>query len=196
MDLLRREAALGAARWLALAAALAVTASAALSFTPPRVGPEKAAALRNELDQSIHDKQWEEALYEVQSLLRYFPQDSTYLSREARVYEGLEDWAAAARVYELALSVSPEPTESCPMLGYAYSKQGLEDKALDAHRRCLALQPGNSDMRIYYALALERAGRYQEAHDLFALVLADAPSYKDAALGLKRTTDRLNEGRK
>lgn len=186
MDILSRGPRASAAVWAALAAALGFTAASPLSFAPASLSPEKAGGIRAELDDDFVNARWGEALFNVQRLLKSFPEDSIYLQREAEIYARLGDSRAESAAYELALALSPTPTENCPAIGRSYAKQGLKEKALDADRRCLALEPTNCDLQLIYALALERSGRYDEAREGFEAALALAPGYADAMDGLKR----------
>jgi tetratricopeptide (TPR) repeat protein len=175
-----------AARWALLAAALGYSAATPFSFHPPALSAEKSANLRAELEQAISDKHFPEALFLVRRLLRSFPEDSVFLRREAEIYHGLNDFKSESQAYELAMALSPTPTENCPYLGRSYRSQGLGEKALDADRRCWEAEPTNVDMMIDYAGALEQANRVPESRKFFESVLAQAPTYADAAVGLAR----------
>ena len=185
MELLTRDALTEAARWALLAALLAY-ASTRLAFAPPSLSAERAQKLRDEIDQDLADGHLAEGLYTVRRLLRSFPEDSSNVRREAEIYGRLGDHKSEAAAYEIAMRLSPTPTENCPALGRAYLKQGFLDKALDADRRCLEFSPNNVDMRLYYALALERSKRAAEARRAFEAVLELAPAYSDASTGLAR----------
>lgn len=195
MDILSREPRAAAAVWAVLAAALGFTAAAPLSFAPAALSPERAGVIRAELDEDFASARWGEALFNVQRLLKSFPEDSVFLQREAEIYARLGDFWAESAAYELALAISPTPTENCPAIGRSYAKQGLQEKALDADRRCLALEPCNCELQLFYALALERGGRYDEARKGFEATLALAPNYPDAKDGLKRL-DKLASAEK
>lgn len=196
MDILKNPEAVSALRWVALSAALAYTAAQPFSFKPPSLSTERAHGLRAELDEVFAGGHWGEALFIVHRLLQSFPEDSIYLNRQAEIYNRLGDYRSESAAYELSLSLSPTPTESCPAIGRSYAKQGLKEKALDADRRCLALEPTNCDLQIFYALALERNGRYEEARKGFEATLALAPNYKDAADGLARVKARISKAEK
>lgn len=185
MELLTRDALTEAARWALLAALLAY-ASTRLAFAPPSLSAERAQKLRDEIDQDLADGHLAEGLYTVRRLLRSFPEDSSNVRREAEIYGRLGDHKSEAAAYEIAMRLSPTPTENCPALGRAYAALNLPDKALDADRRCLEVAPSNVDMRLYYALRLERTDHDAEARAAFESVLELSPGYVDAAVGLAR----------
>jgi tetratricopeptide (TPR) repeat protein len=185
VDLLRTRALAEAGRWAALAAALGYS-TGAFAFHPPALSAERAQGLRDEIDQALADGHLPEALYMVRRLLRSYPEDSSTIRREAEIFERLGDSKSESAAYELAMRLSATPTENCPAIGRSYAKQNLPEKALDADRRCLAVAPNNVDMRLYYALRLERTDHDAEARKEFEGVLELSPGYTDAAVGLAR----------
>ena len=86
------------------------------------------------------------------------------------------------------------PEGLCPEFGRSYGEQGLPEKELQAHMRCLQDDPDNSDRRLQYALALESLRRDEEALKAFQSVLAVAPGYADAKEGLARLAARERAG--
>lgn len=172
--------------WAVLSATLAYSAAGPFSFRPPSLSPERASIVRDELDEAKAGGHWGEALFNVQRLLKSFPEDPIFLNLEAEIYGRLGDFKSQSAAYELTLLFSPTPTDSCPAIGLSYANQGLMEKALDADRRCLALKPNSSDFQMIYALALERNGRYEEARKGFEATLALFPDYVGAEEGLAR----------
>jgi tetratricopeptide (TPR) repeat protein len=130
--------------------------------------------------------------------LRAFPDRPEYLRAEAELLSELGRPARAAASWEAFMRSAPLPIEACPGLGKAYEAAGEIDRSLEAHRRCLALDPTQSDLRLFLAISLEHRERFEEAERLYRETLADSPSYQDARTGLARVLlrrDRLDEAR-
>jgi tetratricopeptide (TPR) repeat protein len=196
MDLL---AAARAGGWLALSAALALSAGRWLSFPPETISEERAGVLWDNTHEIQRANKPVEALRTLEKLLRAYPENPIYIGKEAELFGALGDRRRETQAWELYLKSSPTPGDACPALGLAYEKMGRPDAALDAHRRCSAGEPTNSDFAVYLAMALQRAGRLDEARGAFEKALALAPDYIDAAVGLARLdldTDRPADARK
>lgn len=74
--------------------------------------------------------------------------------------------------------------------GVAARQAGDNSRAVDLLARVVAAQPGNSDARLQHGLALLALGRLDEAEAAFRGVLAIAPDYADARIGLARIEQR------
>jgi len=132
------------------------------------------------------------ALAPVRTLHDAYPSNHIYIDQLAIVFHHLNRPADEAETLEEYIVKAPNPGEACPRLGLAYRAQGLEDKALDAFERCLALDPDDPDAILYLALAHERAGRAAKAAELYKRGLRLSPDYSDMRLGLARIV--LREG--
>jgi tetratricopeptide (TPR) repeat protein len=175
----------GAAR-LALGGALVWSAMRGAGLPRPGLSTETA----RELWESAHAEQTEgradKALSSVKRLLASFPDNPIYLSFAADLYSELKDPAREAAALEQFLATAPFPSDACPRLGDAYRAQGLAAKALDAHLRCLALRPGQSDLLYFVGRELELEDKSNDAADYFRKALTRSPTFPDALLGLAR----------
>lgn len=148
--------------------------------------PERVRVLWENCRSYQREGSAEKVLDSVSPLLEAFPENPIYLSVAGENYTQLGRHAEAAKIWEKYLLVAPRPIEGCPQLGQAYAAQNLADQALDAHRRCLALDPTKTDSMLYVALALEHRRSLTEAEGLYRQILAKSPDYGDARLGLAR----------
>jgi predicted Zn-dependent protease len=182
----RRLAARAAAGSLACAAVLWWTASGADLARRPGLSPDAARALWDDALSSRGQGRMRAALSAVGELLAAYPGEPRYLGLQTEILELAHRPLDAARSWERFLLVAPFPTDACPAIGRDYSKAGLPERELDADRRCLALDPSKPDLMVYYALALERAGRGAEAEPLLREALRQDPKDADAAVALAR----------
>lgn len=113
----------------------------------------------------------------VDSLLERYPDDA-----EAHVFKGglLElrrDFEGSIRSYQDAVAADTSYAPGVMMLGYAYSGNNEQDKALAQMERYIRLVPGAADPRASYADLLLRVGRYEEALDQYRQSLTLKPDY-------------------
>jgi len=134
--------------------------------------------------------QFGETLRHLDPLLEAFPENPLYLSLLAESFMATGQFASSAAAWERFIPVAPFSIDACPGLGRAYEALEKNTEALDAHRRCLAMDSSKSDLMLYLALSVERNGTRGEAERLFRSVLARSPGYGDAQLGLARVLIR------
>lgn len=159
----------------------------------PLLSAERVQSLRDSARAALAQGRHAAALLAAQALLRRYPRSHIYLEIEAEALRGLRDFRHEAAAWELYMEAAPFPASACPHLGRAYAAQGLEEKSLDAHARCLSLDKDDADLSFYYGQALARAGRNTEAEGLFLKILARHPRYSDALVALARL--RLEQGK-
>lgn len=179
----RAALALRLAADLAVAAVLLWTASAADLARPPELSDEQVRRL---WDKAVSARDVEDdaaSLRAVDRLLLSFPSEPRYLSLEAQELERLRRPADAARAWEEFMKSAPFPTDACPGIGRDYAASNMPEEALDAHRRCLTLDPTKTDLIVYLANALSRSGQDREAAGLYARAVAQSPHDPDATLG-------------
>ena len=185
MDSTPRRA-LAAAGSAALAAALWWTSGAADLSRPPALDDGAVSRLWDKAVAARDEGRVDFGLRAVERLLASSPHEPRYLSFEAAALELQHRPLDAAHAWELYAESAPFPTEACPMMGVDYENAGFPALGLDAHRRCLALDPSNADLLLYLALGLERAGRDDEAQPFLDKVLVINPAYVDAILAEAR----------
>lgn len=159
----------------------------------PLLGAQAAQSLREEARRAGKQARHAASLKASRRLLRHYPRSHIFLELEAEALRGLKNFRHEAAAWELYRQVAPFPATACPQLGRAYAAQGSEEKSLDAHRRCRALDLNDPDLSFYYGQALARAGRQAESEEVMSALLARSPGYHDAAIVIARA--RLEQGR-
>ena len=81
---------------------------------------------------------------------------------------------------------APEPSEACPRLPEAYRAQITFPKMLDAAKRCLLLEPHNSDFLLELGLSFEQADELPSALEIFQKGALEFPEYFDFSIGHAR----------
>lgn len=159
----------------------------------PKINPEAARALWEQSSELKLSGDARGALSVLIRLIASNPDNHDYLSRQAQLYHELREFQKEISVWELFMTVAPFPAEACPNLAHAYEGLGLPDKALQAHQRCLALDPSKPDLKFYLAHAYEKRDRRKAAEKLYLEILSNVPTYSDASLGVARI--RMSENR-
>lgn len=145
---------------------------------------------------SIQKHNFSEALSETLKLVDAFPKNHIYLNQAATLYFELGKRDEEAAMLERFFLSAPEPSEACPRLPEAYRAQQAFMKMLDAAKRCLALEPQNSDFLLELGLSFERAGQPQEALEIFQKGAVQFPEYFDFSIGHARVLLHLGETQK
>ncbi|MFI5344898.1 MAG: tetratricopeptide repeat protein [Elusimicrobiota bacterium] len=187
----RRRAAAAGGSFVCAAGLWWIASSADLSRRPA-LEPERARELWDDAQSARSEGRLDECIGDVRRLLASYPGEPRYIGFQAEVLEQSRRYLDAARSWELYMTVAPFPTDACPSLGPDYVKAGRDADALDAERRCLALDPSKPDLMIPYALALERADRDAEAESLLMDALKRNEKNSDFAVALSRL--RLKKG--
>ncbi|HEY3927965.1 MAG TPA: tetratricopeptide repeat protein [Candidatus Koribacter sp.] len=156
---------------------------------------EESHKLEEQSKSLLEQKKYEEALQPTSTLNKAYPENHIYLGRLADIYDHLGRYADEARAWEKYMDHAPVPIEACPAIGQAYWKQGdkFEDQAVNAYRRCLAIDPKNTDSIFYLGHALEMSGNRVEAAVQYQNGLSISPGYVDLQLGLARCLVRLDK---
>lgn len=176
-----------------LAAAIYWTAGQTTGERLPSLKPEAARVLWDRVSELRNSGDARGAMAALMRLIRSNPDNHDYLSRQAQLHHELREFKQEIAVWELFMTVAPFPAEACPDLAHAYESLGLPDKALQAHQRCLGLDPSKPDLKFYLARAYEKRDRLKAAEKLYLEILANVPVYSDASLGLARI--RMSENR-
>lgn len=177
-----------------LAAAFAYLALT--GFPPPGTGSKPQSEVTRRMMASARDNfdrgEYVLALPPAQELHRLFPENHIYIEQLANIYNRLRRYPEEAEMWELYLQYSPVPIEGCPQVGIAWRNQALADKAINALKRCLALEPNNPDV-IYQLGYTSEHSSPNAAAELYHQGLRHQPDNADLILGLARIG--LNQGR-
>jgi tetratricopeptide (TPR) repeat protein len=119
------------------------------------------------------------------SLFARYPDEREALVFRGNMYEMDKNYEAAIRSYMKALDVDSTYAPAVMHLGYAYSSQGDQQKALASMQRYIRLVPEAADPRASYADLLLRSGRYDDALEQYrkSLELKSDYSYSVRRIG-------------
>ena len=109
--------------------------------------------------------------------------DSDLLKRAQGAHSS-QQFGEEAKYLQKAFDHSHSPQQVCPAIGKAYERAGDVDGAIRAFEQCTALMPGNVDMRIAFAHALQAKPDFKRATALYRQGLRDEPGNLDAQSGL------------
>ncbi|WP_257282315.1 tetratricopeptide repeat protein [Endozoicomonas sp. ISHI1] len=79
------------------------------------------------------------------------------------------------RAFEHALEIEPANQYALRNVASLYSSEGMNDKALDIYKNLAPMYPQDAATQLGYGEALRKAGRNEEASELFDFVIATAP---------------------
>ncbi|AZZ36854.1 hypothetical protein CIK05_08640 [Bdellovibrio sp. qaytius] len=130
--------------------------------------------------------QYQKSLEYTLKLTHTFPKNHVYIDQAAILYNHLGDSANEAAMLEKFLVTAADPGEACPRLPHAYRALKNQKAMLDAAKRCLALEPKNSDFQFEMALSLERTGDLESALKIYEHGDVNYPGYIDFSIGVAR----------
>jgi len=92
----------------------------------------------------------------------------------------------AVELLARAVGENPQDGQALAYLGAAHGQLGALPQAVECLQRAAALAPGSAGIRFNLAMALEKAGRRDEAVAVYRAVLAVDPAYGRASEALTR----------
>ena len=113
--------------------------------------------------------------------LKSEPEDLEGWTMLARSYRAVREWSAASNAWGRVLALKGDSANAMDWaelsdLQIAAKKGLVDERALDAAQRSLALDPTVAKSRHFVALAAAQRGKYEEAVRLWRSLLADAPA--------------------
>jgi tetratricopeptide (TPR) repeat protein len=130
--------------------------------------------------------QYQKSLEFTLKLNHTFPKNHVYFDQAAVLYNHLGDFKNEAAMLEKFLLTAADPGEACPRLPKAYRASNDKTAMLDAAKRCLALEPKNSDFQFEMALSYERTGDAKNALSIYEQGEKNYPGYIDFSIGVAR----------
>ncbi len=152
----------------------------------PVLDAAESERLARESDELARAGRTDEAIDDLHKLRAVYPQNHIYIRRLAMLYGKIGRRREEAELWEEFMKVAPTPEEACPALGEAYRKQDLIDRALDAHQRCLEINPKNSDAYFFLGHVHELERHADRARELYERGLSFNPTHADLELGVAR----------
>jgi tetratricopeptide (TPR) repeat protein len=161
-----------------------------MSFLIRTQWPEKQLPARDEemtfIRQQVEAGHDGAAFEPATRLYRAQPRNAIYIEQLADIDRRLGRFKEEAELWEQFLQYSPVPIEGCPQIGTAYRRQGLNDRAVDALKRCLQIEERNPDILFALGSAYEAEGERPLAEQTYRKGLALAPNDADLVLGMGR----------
>ena len=128
------------------------------------------------------------ALREYDTAIALSPSSVEYWKDRARAYVALDRREEAEGDYAGALEAQPDDVESLQGLAWLRTERGDSAAAVELLQRAVQLRPADPTLVQYYAYALEKSGRLDEAEGVYARLLA---GYPDAAMTRSRLATTL-----
>jgi tetratricopeptide (TPR) repeat protein len=110
--------------------------------------------------------------------------DYAEIQKEAEQAHSSQQFADEARLWQAFMDHAPLPQQACPAIGRAYERVGQIDKSVEAFEKCVSLDPGNLDILIAFAHALQTKSDFSRAAELYRQCLSKDPRKMDARTGL------------
>ena len=122
--------------------------------------------------------------YQISDLLAVYNDVSPDAKREELRQQGFDaftagDYPAAIRIWNEWLKADPCNAEALALIGDAWLRLNMQDKALEAYTQSLEINPGQMNLAIRHARLLEQLNRVDESADLlnaYARAFPDSPA--------------------
>jgi tetratricopeptide (TPR) repeat protein len=137
-------------------------------------------------DLQIELQHYDEAIGYLRRALELEPENLTARVNLGVAHRARNEWAAALKEFDLAISRNPKLAEAYYFRGTTYADQNLNDQALADARSVLALVPDSVPGRLLLASASVRLGRCPEAVSALEPLRATRPGDTELLLLLGR----------
>ncbi len=102
----------------------------------------------------------DEALIEIEKLLRIEPENPNYLTLKGSIYVRMGEHETALEIYERILKNYPNQAQAQMNYGHTLKAVGRVDEATTAYRKCIELSPGTGEA--YWSLANLKVFRFTD----------------------------------
>jgi len=141
-------------------------------------GDTKPEVVYNYAVSLIREKKYNAAIPSLRNVVRQRPEMAQAWLALAQCLQQTQQYAAAVEPYETCLALQPDPKLAFH-LGSVCQKAKQYDKAIDAYRQALEMDPTYDKAQYNLALTYMDAGKYEDAADSFdRLVEMEGPSYR------------------
>lgn len=106
------------------------------------------------------------------------------LRKEAAQAHSAGQFRDEAKLWQQYMTRSATPQQACPAIGVAYERAGDLAASLEAFEKCVSLMPGNADLLVAFAHALQTKGDFARSGSLYQQVIAHDAKNLDARTGL------------
>ncbi len=155
-------------------------------FKPKPAQTDPLAPLLQQAQDAIDKGNYADAIDPLQKYIAQRPDYAYAHFQLGYAYSELQRWDDAQAEYERTITLDPHMAEAYLNLGIVLMESN-PFAAADAFRQAASLQPTQSRPRFLYGLALERAGKREEAVAQFKAALVISPKDFDIHLALART---------
>jgi tetratricopeptide (TPR) repeat protein len=124
-------------------------------------------------------KQYTEALQDLDAAMRLLPNTASYYNR-GNVYYDLGELDKAIGDYDRAIELDPKNSSALARKGFALSLQGKHQEAFTNYKRAIAIDPANAGFYGDGAKTLLQSGDPQQALEYCNQAIAHNPQFTDA----------------
>jgi tetratricopeptide (TPR) repeat protein len=146
-------------------------------FTTAVDGFDAVSPQAREVERSLADQRYEQALPLAKELQTKYPNEPLIELWLAAIYRGMQRYADEAQAWERFIEIGSAPDEACPGLANAYAMSKPNQPDLAAHERCTTLDARDPERLLDYGVALELAGKRDEALAVFRRAAELDPSH-------------------
>lgn len=125
-------------------------------------------------------RQWEDAIAAYEKAVQLNPQNNKGYYFIGYAYEEMKNYEKAAEAFEKFIQSNPSELEDTyKHLGFTYIQLENYDKAADAYKKALEKDPKDDTLNSQLAQLLQKAGRLDEAADVFYMLSELKPENQD-----------------
>ena len=143
-------------------------------------GQEPPQTQIQELINFYSQGQLQQALKQVETLVKQFPQSAILFNIQGGVLKGLGQFVASVEAYNKALAIKPDYAEAYSNMGVTLQEQGKLEEAIEAYNKALAIKPDYAEAYNNMGNALKEQGKLEEAIEAYNKALAIKPDYAEA----------------
>jgi len=107
--------------------------------------------------------QLQQALKQVETLVKQFPNSSVLFNIQGAVLQGLGQLASSVDAYKKALAIKPDDAETHNNMGISLKQQGKLDEAIEAHTQAIFIKPDYAEAFTGMGNALMEKGDLEKA---------------------------------
>jgi len=137
--------------------------------------------------------QTEEALDNVEDLIKDYPNEPVLFNISGACYAGLAQLDAAVKNYEKSLAIKPDYADAHNNLGNALMRLGKLDAAFNSLEKALAIKPDYPDAYFNLGNTFQKLGQLDAAVNSYEKAIAIKPDYVEAHYSLGTTLQELDQ---
>lgn len=115
------------------------------------------------------------------------------IRKRAEQAHAAQQFGDEAGLWKQFMERAPLPQEACPAIGKAYERVGEIDESIAAYEQCVSFEPGNPDLLIAFAHAVQGKRDFNRAAALYHQAILKDPRNLDAQTGLALVDLKQNQ---